>query len=343
MRRLIPARRVATGSDNERGVAGVLVALMMLVLIGAGAMAVDVGQIYAERAQLQNGADAAALAVAYKCHKSGCDQDSANTIAKELSNANANDGGSKVLIPVELDVEHQVTVRTSTAQGKDGPGFLSKMFASALPAPAVNVGAHATAIVDFPSSGSGFPLALSDKCFNLSKGSQTAQVQKISYAPGGTCTGPSGTQIPGGWGWLDQDSPCVADTTLGSNLLGSDPGKDPPFGCAAILLEWKATILAGGEVKVAFPVFSDASNKGQNGYFTIIGYATFKIWGWKFGQNKEFEFRNTKDDPDMTNSLACDIPANQRCIIGQFVKFDSIKSSGGGGKDFGTSEIRLIH
>ena len=44
---------------------------MMLVLIGAGAMAVDVGQIYAERAQLQNAADAGAMAVAKQCHEAG--------------------------------------------------------------------------------------------------------------------------------------------------------------------------------------------------------------------------------------------------------------------------------
>ncbi len=58
-------------ADKERGAAGVLVAVMMLVLIGAGAMAVDVGQIYAERAQLQNAADAGALAVAQSCRKAG--------------------------------------------------------------------------------------------------------------------------------------------------------------------------------------------------------------------------------------------------------------------------------
>ncbi len=54
--------RVRRAEDNEKGAAGVLVAVMMLVLIGVGAIAVDVGQIYAERAGLQNAADAGALA-----------------------------------------------------------------------------------------------------------------------------------------------------------------------------------------------------------------------------------------------------------------------------------------
>ena len=51
---------------DERGAVGVLVAVLLAggVLLGLGAMVIDVGQLYQERAQLQNGADAAAVAVA---------------------------------------------------------------------------------------------------------------------------------------------------------------------------------------------------------------------------------------------------------------------------------------
>jgi Flp pilus assembly protein TadG len=38
---------------------------------------VDVGQIYAERAQLQNAADAGAMAIAQACHETGCTQSEA--------------------------------------------------------------------------------------------------------------------------------------------------------------------------------------------------------------------------------------------------------------------------
>lgn len=165
----------------------------------------------------------------------------------------------------------------------------------------------------------------------------------MAYKPGGTCTGPSGTQIPGGWGWLDEDTPCNAITQVGTNDMGSDPGNNPPSGCATILGNWKTTLLAGGEVKVPFPVFDVASGNGQNGSFNIIGYATFKIWGWKFGNNGVYEFRNAANDPGMTSSLACS-GGNDRCVIGQFVKFTAIGSGSiiPGGVDLGTSEIRLI-
>jgi hypothetical protein len=327
-------------TDGERGAAGVLVAVMTLVLIGAGALAVDVGQIYAERAQLQNAADAGALAVAQACYETDCTQSVAEAIAGQLANANSNDGQSNVF-EVDLSVPNQVTVRTTTQNGSSS--FLTNLFASAFNAPQTSVGAFAVASAEPPSGGKGFPLAISDNCFNLSEASPTGEVQKISYKPGGTCTGPSGTAIPGGWGWLDQSSPCEATTQTGTNQVGSDPGNNPPSGCSAILDGWKSTILAGGEVKVAFPIFDDATNQGQNGQFHIIGYATFKIWGWKFGNNQQYEFRNTATDPGMNSSLACSA-GNNRCIIGQFVKFESIEAFGGsgGGVDLGTVNIKLI-
>jgi Flp pilus assembly protein TadG len=54
---------------DERGVVAVIVAILLGagVLTGMVALVLDVGQIYQERAELQNGADAAALGVAKSC------------------------------------------------------------------------------------------------------------------------------------------------------------------------------------------------------------------------------------------------------------------------------------
>ncbi len=72
---------------EERGAIGVLVAIMLGcgVLTGMGALVIDVGQLYQERAELQNGADAAALGVAKTCALGGC----APTVAQLYANANA--------------------------------------------------------------------------------------------------------------------------------------------------------------------------------------------------------------------------------------------------------------
>ena len=336
MRRLKVVRKEA-----ERGAAGVTVALLMLVLIGAGALAVDVGQIYGERAQLQNGADAAALAVARACFDDPCTQAEADAVAIELANQNALDGGSAVFTPVDLSVAKQVTVQTSTRQGAAGPGFLSKMFASALNAPPVTVGAHATAGLFTPGGGGAFPLAFSNKCWDLSGAVDTGTLQKISWKPGTTCTGPSGTTVPGGWGWLaDPDADCYAVTSVG-NTAGSDPGNDKPTACEEVLQGWLDVLAAGGEVNVTFPVFDTSTGTGNTAVFHIIGYATFKIIGWKFGNNGVYEYHNTTAALGNSN-LAC-AGGNDRCLIGQFVKYISDGSGGGGtgGVDLGTVEIRL--
>ena len=57
-------RSLTRHDQDERGAVLVWVALMLVVLLGIGALVIDVGALYAERRQLQNGADAAALAVA---------------------------------------------------------------------------------------------------------------------------------------------------------------------------------------------------------------------------------------------------------------------------------------
>jgi len=85
------ARRLtALRDDGGRGAVGVLVAVMIGagVLFGMGALVVDVGQMYENRAELQNGADAAALAVAKSCAQGSCPS-SATATATSYATLNA--------------------------------------------------------------------------------------------------------------------------------------------------------------------------------------------------------------------------------------------------------------
>ncbi len=56
---------------DERGATAVLVAVLALVLLGVGAVAIDMGQVYAKRSSLQSAADLAVLAAAAKLDGSG--------------------------------------------------------------------------------------------------------------------------------------------------------------------------------------------------------------------------------------------------------------------------------
>ena len=335
-------RRIGKSPEAERGAVGVLAAVMTLVLIGAGALAVDVGQIFTERAQLQNAADSGALAVAKACYKTGCSQEEADTIAASLANDNSNDGQSNVL-DVDLSIPNQVTVRTTTQSGSNS--FLTKMFASALNAPAASVGAYAVASADPPSSGKGFPLALSDCQYDLSGAEPAGEVQLIRYKPGmGECTSTAGHVIPGGFGWLDQSAPCEAATDA-EDTVSSDTGADYASECDPILEGWINDIESGGQALATFPVYDNAGGTGTGGWFHIRGYATFDIQGWKFGGGTKAPrtFRNT--DPHVTDPAdKCD---SKSClgIIGQFVKYESMATysgGSGGGADLGTVNIKLV-
>jgi hypothetical protein len=85
----------------ERGAVAALVAIVLGsgVLFGMGALVIDVGGMYSERAQLQNGADAGALAVALGCGSgvSTCSASTSSTgLAGKYASHNANDGTANV-------------------------------------------------------------------------------------------------------------------------------------------------------------------------------------------------------------------------------------------------------
>ena len=103
-------------------------AILLVPLIGFVAIAVDVGALYAERAQLQNGADAAALAIAQDCADDGVCGDSAG-IAARFADANANDGAANVLTPT-FPTSHSVIVTSSTREAGTNAPAISHPFAA---------------------------------------------------------------------------------------------------------------------------------------------------------------------------------------------------------------------
>lgn len=86
---------------DDRGATAVFVALTMTIVLAAAALVVDVGALEARRAQLQDAADAAALAIAQRCHESdatvaaGCAGSVtavAPTLALDIAEVTVNDG-----------------------------------------------------------------------------------------------------------------------------------------------------------------------------------------------------------------------------------------------------------
>jgi len=259
---------------DERGVAGVTVALMMLVLIGAGAVAVDVGQMYSERAQLQNGADAGALAVARSCQSGACN----TALAETLANSNSNDGSSSAT--ADLSVSGQVTVGTSTRNGSSS--FLTNLFATALNSGPVRVGAHATATWGAPGAGpSALPITFAPCQFDFS-----GTVQTILIHGSQTCVSdsPAGAAVPGGFEWLTPDA-----GKCGTTVKPDDPGTAgviDPYAMTSTGLSMPSTcktVIAGLlNTVVLFPVYSSKSGVGAGAKYYIKGYAAFMLRGYRF-------------------------------------------------------------
>ena len=65
--------RLAHVRESDTGATIVFVAVILVALLAMSAFAIDFGRMWEERRQLQNGADAAAVAIAEDCVRGLCD------------------------------------------------------------------------------------------------------------------------------------------------------------------------------------------------------------------------------------------------------------------------------
>lgn len=314
--------------DSEHGAISVIMAIVMVVLLGFVAIVVDVGLLYAEKAQLQNGADASALGVAQACasRNSGTDCSPTSPLASRLSNENALDGHTRVSSVVVDTAQNRVTVTTG-AQDENGENRVSLFFARALGVSSAEVNAVAKARWGSPKAGpTVFPAAFS-VC--QVQGSVDGSRQRLglhggTYANPSCNYGPSGQTVPGGFGWLSQ-TPDQCGGNIIANVAVSGTGNSAPSNCDAIFTQWKNDINAGRKPTVLLPVFDGTNGRnGANAKYNIKTFAAFAIEGWKFTGGDEapdnlLTFHNTSMH---VGAQACQ--GNCRGIIGTFVTYVSL-------------------
>ena len=188
---------------DEHGASAVLVGLMLVVLVGFGAIAVDVGAMYSERAQLQNSADAGALAAAQFCAKhSNCASaaDKTGARAAALSVTGGNLIGSAPTVGTLSYTANTVTVPAATLAMKHP-------LAAAIGLAQSDVGAGATAKWVPGTKGPVVPWAIGH-CSIPTSGSGTNAWIPIDNV---TCPG----FATGGFGWLDDGTTsCSKDVAL---------------------------------------------------------------------------------------------------------------------------------
>ena len=279
MRWLNRIPRSADFRHDESGAVAIVLAVAMVALIGATALTLDVGALYAERQQLQNGADAAAIAIAQDCATGSCGSPSAT--AQTLANSNANDAAANVnTVTFPSPGVVQVTAKTRVAG--TNAGSLALSFAPVLGITTRSVAASANASWGSPASGPAIlPLAFAPCNFLLSGPTQVISMHGDSGGTPCTSVSPSGQILPGGFGWLnDPGNNCAANVSIATNApLSGSTGSSLPGACAAVLT-------AHANKTILLPVYSDLGGTGSGGWYVIRGWAAFQLLGWNFPGNK---------------------------------------------------------
>lgn len=324
MRRLNPGTKVLA---SERGAVSVIVAMMLVVLLGCGAMAVDVAMMYSERAQLRNGADAAALAVAQKCAKNASDLNcsDSSSLAGSLANSNANDGLSNIKSIALSKTNRTVTATVGAQEAGHTPNQVSLFLARALGFNSTEVNAPSTVGWGSPEKGPAvFPITVSI-CQVRGQTGVMQLLQLHGKNQNADCNyGPSGAAVQGGFGGLKQDpGQCGAliDIKASAGTAGGSTGVDPPSNCEALLNGWAADMNAGKDVIVLLPIFNAVTGTGSGAVYGLTTFAAFKVAGWKVGNTGlPYTFHNRY--PDVPAALECREPC--RGIIGSFVQYVSL-------------------
>ncbi|WP_258069768.1 pilus assembly protein TadG-related protein [Arthrobacter sp. SX1312] len=330
------------GIRQEQGAVSVLVALLMVVLLGFAALAIDVGMLVSEKAQLQNGADAGSLAIAQKCalNLNDADCDSTAPVARSLANSNALDTKSNVKNVVVNETSRKVTVTTGALQDGQAPNRMSLVFANALGISSSEVTASSTATWGSPTSGPApFPITFSECELKDGPGWQVVEFRKKSDATPACTGGP-----PGGFGSLDQVAgKCEAFVNISQSASGSNTGNTgAPSNCVPLLQEWRAQIEAGDAPVGLFPIYRSVSDSGSNAVYQLTGFAAFEVHGWKFKQ----EGNSTFPDSFRDNYYAGHKCSSTQCIgiIGRFVRMVSLDDAyklGPYDPTMGTAVVRL--
>lgn len=339
-------RRLTRPEQPERGAVSVIAALLMAVLLGFTALVVDAGILYAEKSQLQNGADAAVLAVAQECARnlssSACSTTS--PLATNFANANANDGLSNVRSVTVDKTAGNATVSVGARESGGQANRISLSFARVLGFHSAEVGTNAGAQWGSPIAGrTGFPAAFS---ICQVEGRVDGTLQRLglhgdSFANPSCNYGPSGAVVPGGFGWLAQDpGQCGAYIDLAVREGGSDTGNNEPPNCTAVLNQWITELNAGRWPTVLLPVFNQVSGTGSGASYGLIAFAAFEVAGWKFtgGTTAPSVFRNTA-----SHVGAQECTGSCRGIIGRFVRYVSLEEGYtlGPVHRFGATVVRL--
>lgn len=351
--------------DNaERGVIAPLTAIVMVAVLGMAAFAVDVATMYSEHAQLQNGADSAALSIAQACAATpptlasiaacAVPKDDAASLAK----GNALDGSSHVLEATVNGGTVDVTTQTEDAAGNK---HFSLVFARILGIDTADIRAAAQAQFGGYSAADVVPLTFSqceaDPTFVEGVQFFPTHGSKISDKAPYNCPhqSSSGHELPGGFGWLlDPNANCSVRVDVNNPWVEAKPGNSPDGSCADMLNAWGTRLASGNTVEILIPIFDTACpDKGGTGSdpctdspygksFHIEAFAQISLRGWNLsGSNTLPWYYMTPDAKAIEKDLK--LGGSDRGIFGEFIQKVTLAEAAvlGGPTTYGATGVHL--
>lgn len=321
-------KAIRTAAKDERGVIAPLAALLAVALIGMTAFTVDTAMMYSEHAQLQNGADSAALAIAQACAKDPLSADctSPNGAATVLAGSNALDGVSNAL---SASVNFGTGTVDVTTQSRDtsGNNHFSLVFARALGIDTADIRASAQATFDGYSAANVLPMSFSqceaDPGFIKDLQFFPSHGDALASEPGYKCitSSSSGLEVPGGFGWLDHAAgSCNVKVDVTNPWVGTNTGQDFDSDCGSVLTTWGGILADPTKtVNILVPVFDDRRGTGSSAEFHIEAFAQISLRGWnlKGGSSLPEDFM-TAEATTLSNSLT--LKNSDNGIFGRFIK-----------------------
>lgn len=306
--------------NSDDGTVAVLVAIMLTVLVGAGALVLDVGAMYAQEGRVQAGADAAAVALANLCVSTGAtapacnDEQTASAFALDLVQENA--AGSSV-VSADL-VAPTATAGTVTVTGRSTIGVV---FAGVLGFDDHTVNASATARWGPVLNQHVFPLAVCEGALDdvIATGDPvTLQSFPLSTDPPQVCDG-APDAFP--FGWITPTGPnCTIDVSLSPTTYLDITRSDVlPAGCGGVLQDLHNLLVpaaaASADERTRVIAVYDAGTQDASGRHPVRSFVALEWLGQRLGANIRPPLIGTWDEP--CSELGGPLIAELQCVYGR--------------------------
>ncbi|MFB9880783.1 pilus assembly protein TadG-related protein [Planobispora siamensis] len=369
-RRLLRGLRARWRGGDEGGIA-VLVCVLLAggVLLGMGALAIDVGRLYAEREELQSGADAAAVAVAEQCARdAGRCGTAPLATARRYADVNAKDGTSAV-----------ETLCGRTAGGLPGcPPPATNLTACIGDPPATSVYVEARTLSRRPDGSTLLPPILAQTLLGRDDyaGAEVRACARAAWGPPlrarglgltvslcewrqATAEGTAFAPAPPAAAPASAEVALYLHTTTARHCTTRGSGGDNPGGfgwlddlddSCSVMVEADGTYggdpgvsasqecqevladLRGDGALTYLPIFRAVAGTGQNTVYTIEGFAPFVITGYALPGFSEAS--------SLTGRRYCS--GSDKCVYGYFTRALIPVKGTIGGPDLGASIVTLI-